>query len=159
MTLYDTILFVCAVITAIGTPISIWIGYLNLRGNRIQQEQTGEYREQTEIMRAQAAGAPVPARVHSLPSAAAQLSWFRRQGGLPYLMLAGIFAVASASLSMLISMLPYNRCTERLLWRGKQQRGIYRGRCGAAIRDFGNAELEYKCLAGEARQRTILTRF
>jgi hypothetical protein len=106
MTLYDTIILVCGVITAIGTPISIWIGILNRRANQIQHEQTGEYREQTEIMRAQAAGAPVPARIHSLPSASAQLSWFRRQGALPYGILAAIFSVASAGLFYAYSHAP-----------------------------------------------------
>lgn len=95
---YETFTLVCAAITAAGTPISIWLGFISRRSNQIQQEQTGEYREQTEIMRAEAMGATVPVRIHSLPPATVQLSWLRRQGALPYLILAVIFAIASASL-------------------------------------------------------------
>lgn len=108
MTTYEEIMLIGTVVTGIGTPVSIVIGYINWRGNQIQQkgleiqnEQTDEYRQQTDIMRAQAAGAPVsvPVRIHSVsPTVSVQLSWFQRHGSLPYAILAVILAIASTSL-------------------------------------------------------------
>ncbi len=90
-----TIALLTLIVLVLGVLVSCYVAFLNRETNQIQNEQTREYKEQTEVMRADALGGPVPARVYNLPSATVQLSWLRRQGAKPFVVLAAILLFAA----------------------------------------------------------------